>query len=200
MNLGYDTYYLNPSYDRDSWERQVLYLNDKGKYAIRASNTAYAESGWQDCGRVYWTHTDSEPITPCYSYDPTFIWEFVKYVPVYNLTVDAENNEHGTIKFFVNGKEVDVADEDDLVTMSVSPEEGYGIGSVTADAYTNWESAGTRRRVAPNIPVLGNIALTPVEGVDTAWTFVMPAARVKASATYLTASTLTLAPTDKPTS
>ena len=111
----------------------------------------------------------------------------------YNLTVDAENNLHGTIAFFVNGYKVDGANEGKLVTMTVTPEEGYVVGTVSATAYTTW--AGASRRTT--IPLLGDVTLTAVEGAENTWTFKMPAASVMASADYLKISTLTFSPADK---
>ncbi|MCR5780097.1 MAG: hypothetical protein K6G70_06100 [Bacteroidaceae bacterium] len=58
--------------DRSDWEAQVLYLNDEGKYAIRACNTASALSSWNDAGRVFWT---VDGTTARYSYTPAYIWE-----------------------------------------------------------------------------------------------------------------------------
>ena len=68
--------------DRSDWEAQVLFLKD-GKYAIRACNTADGTSGWNDCGRVFWTTNGT---TACYSYEPAYIWE------VEGLGTDAEYN------------------------------------------------------------------------------------------------------------
>ena len=111
----------------------------------------------------------------------------------YSLSID-NTMVNGTLTFSVNdNKDVDFADEDDVITISVSPEEGYAAGTASAKAYTTWS---TRRRVAPNIALLGDIEVTPVEGVDTAWTFTMPAASVKASATFKKLSTLAFNPAD----
>ena len=68
-------YRLNGSDNRNDWERQVFYLKD-GKFAIRASNTEYGESGWLDTGRVFWTYEIAGPDipVPCYSYEPAYIW------------------------------------------------------------------------------------------------------------------------------
>lgn len=58
--------------DRDTWERQVFFLNEEGKFAIRSCNTVYGESSWEDAGRTFWTY-DIGPV-PAYSYDPAYIW------------------------------------------------------------------------------------------------------------------------------
>ena len=84
------SYFSNPvngSYDNDSitdthlntstrgdatWETQVFFLNDEGKYAIRACNCSYAASGWNHVGSSFWT-TIGDIAT--YEYDPQYIWE-----------------------------------------------------------------------------------------------------------------------------
>ena len=60
--------------NRAPWESQVLFLKD-GKFAIRACNTIYEESGWKDAGRVFWTYKVAEAaVTPQYTYDPAYVW------------------------------------------------------------------------------------------------------------------------------
>ena len=99
----------------------------------------------------------------------------------YELTI--ANNEHGSIKFMRGEKGVTMANEDDVITMTVTPDEGYVVGSVSANAYTTW--AGARRKAPAAIPMLGNVTLTPVEGKANTWTFTMPAASVLVSAAYI---------------
>ena len=69
--------------NRADWEAQVLYLNDEGKYAIRACNTASALSGWNDAGRVFWT---VDGTTARYSYAPAYIWEIEEPGEPVNVT------------------------------------------------------------------------------------------------------------------
>ncbi len=109
----------------------------------------------------------------------------------YDLTI--ANNEHGSIKFMRGETSVTMANEDDLITMTVTPDEGYVVGSVSANAYTTW--AGARRKAPaaiPTIPMLGNVTLTPVEGKANTWTFTMPAASVELKVGYLATSNLFL--------
>ena len=109
----------------------------------------------------------------------------------YDLTI--ANNEHGSIKFMRGETSVTMANEDDLITMTVTPDEGYVVGSVSANAYTTW--AGARRKAPaaiPTIPMLGNVTLTPVEGKANTWTFTMPAASVELKVDYLATSNLYL--------
>lgn len=105
----------------------------------------------------------------------------------YDLTI--ANNEHGSIKFMRGEKSVMMANEDDVITMTVTPDEGYVVGSVSANAYTTWAGA---RRTAPAIPMLGNVTLAPVEGKANTWTFTMPAASVELKVGYLVTSNLYL--------
>ena len=106
----------------------------------------------------------------------------------YDLTI--ANNEHGSIKFMRGEKGVMMANEDDVITMTVTPDEGYVVGSVSANAYTTW--AGARRKAPAAIPMLGNVTLTPVEGKANTWTFTMPAASVELKVDYLATSNLYL--------
>jgi hypothetical protein len=69
--------YAHSTGDRENWERQVFFLKD-GKYAIRTCNTTYGESSWEDAGRTFWTYTVGDAVTPCYSYEPAYVWEFDK--------------------------------------------------------------------------------------------------------------------------
>ena len=74
------------SNNRNDWERQVFYLNESGKFAIRSCNTAFGESSWADAGRAFWTYEvgeSGEPLydeyscpVPCYSYEPSYIFSF----------------------------------------------------------------------------------------------------------------------------
>ena len=71
--------------DRTDWERQILYLNSEGKYAIRSCNVSDATSGWNDCGRTHWTYK-IEDVTPQYTYDRVYQWEFEGPLTVINVT------------------------------------------------------------------------------------------------------------------
>ncbi|UKK56706.1 BspA family leucine-rich repeat surface protein [Prevotella communis] len=114
----------------------------------------------------------------------------VKPAGDYLFTVAPCEHGSGTVKFFVNEKEVKGANEGDLVTMTVTPDEGYVVGSVSANAYTTW--AGARRTAPAAIPMLGNVTLTPVESKANTWTFTMPAANVELKIGYLVTSNLYL--------
>lgn len=111
----------------------------------------------------------------------------------YTFSVADCNHGSGTVKFFVDEKEVKgayQADEGKTVTMTVTPDEGYVVGSVSANAYTTW--AGARRKAPASIPMLGNVTLASVEGKANTWTFTMPAASVELKIGYLATSNLFL--------
>lgn len=116
----------------------------------------------------------------------------VPAAPPFDYTFSVADCEHGsgTVKFFVDEKEVKGANEDDVITMTVTPDEGYVVGSVSANAYTTW--AGSRRTAPADIPMLGNVTLTPVEGKANTWSFTMPAANVELKIGYLATSNLYL--------
>ena len=68
--------------NRNDWEAQVLFLAD-GKYAIRACNTSYGESGWADCGRVFFTwKKEDAAVIPQYTYDMVYQWNFEAATPI----------------------------------------------------------------------------------------------------------------------
>jgi hypothetical protein len=85
-NLNPGSFSTSTGNDRNDWERQVLYLNSDGKYAIRSCNTQPATSSWGDAGRTFWTYS-VEPVAPQYSYDPAYVWNFVKFTGI-NVTYE----------------------------------------------------------------------------------------------------------------
>lgn len=87
LHPGTGAFYMTNNFNRNNWERQVLFLNETGKFAIRTSNTAYGTESWEDAGRTFWTYEVDETGAPvldnyglmaCYSYEPTYIWEINK--------------------------------------------------------------------------------------------------------------------------
>ena len=67
-----DTHLNTSTRGSETWETQVFFLNDEGKYAIRACNCSYATSSWNHVGSSFWT-TIVDIAT--YEYDPQYIWE-----------------------------------------------------------------------------------------------------------------------------
>jgi hypothetical protein len=58
---------------RNTWDAQVFFLNENGKYAVRATNAPSASSGWGWVGNSYWAVKEG-PIAG-YSFDVNYIWE-----------------------------------------------------------------------------------------------------------------------------
>jgi len=77
------------------WERQVFFLKD-GKYAIRSCNTPHATSSWGDAGRTFWTW-EVDPVTPCYSYDPAYVWELDVPPVIINVTYKLVESDGTTV-------------------------------------------------------------------------------------------------------
>ena len=107
---------------------------------------------------------------------------FVNTLPSkkYDLTLADGSEDHGTAAFTVGGNAATRAKKDDVVTVSVTPNEGYSAKDVTVRAYTSWEAAGARRR-APEI--VDAIPVTKNEENGT-WSFTMPEANVWVTVTY----------------
>lgn len=83
---------------------------------------------------------------------------------------------HGTITFKIDGETVTSAVAGKTVTVAVSPTEGWQTKAVTARAYTDWGGAKTR-----GVDIVDNIT---VSGSGNEYTFTMPEANVKVTATY----------------
>ena len=83
---------------------------------------------------------------------------------------------HGTITFKIDGETVTSAVAGKTVTVTVSPAEGWQTKAVTARAYTDWGGAKTR-----GLDIVDNIT---VSGSGNEYTFTMPEANVKVTATY----------------
>lgn len=83
---------------------------------------------------------------------------------------------HGTITFKIDGETVTSAVAGKTITVTVSPAEGWQTKAVTARAYTDWGGAKTR-----GADIVDNIT---VSGSGNEYTFTMPEANVKVTATY----------------
>ena len=87
----------DPTSKRATWEAQVFFLKD-GKYAVRATNAAGAESGWGLNATAFWTVNNGED-TPVaeYSFDKNYIWELedMSTIKVTYVMFDAEDTQIG---------------------------------------------------------------------------------------------------------
>ena len=97
----------------------------------------------------------------------------------YNLTVGT--NEHGTISLKVGTTEnATTANEGDEVTVTITPDEGWTVGTVTGQ----WHAAvvNAPRRA---IDLLSDFTLSPVADTEDQWTFTMERANVEISVKYI---------------
>lgn len=114
---------------------------------------------------------------------PAFDVELEVEYETYDVTLAEGSEANGTVVLTVGGEPATNASPGEVVTVSVTPAEGYVVTDISAEAYTTWNAA--RRSTDPdNIPVYGDIALTPVENVANAWIFTMPAANVEVTVAY----------------
>lgn len=70
---------LNTSTDnRSDWEAQVFFLNEEGKFAVRATNAGYngETSGWAWIGNTYWAVHEG-PLAE-YGWEKSYDWELEK--------------------------------------------------------------------------------------------------------------------------
>lgn len=121
----------------------------------------------------------------------------------YELTVEASDHGSGTIKFFIDEKEVEGAyetDEGKTVTVTITPDEGWWVAdpfAVTAEVYRYWEGS---RRAQATVPMQRTVGLKyerkTLDGVAI-YTFTMPASNVKVKGAYKKISTLYFDPADK---
>ena len=130
--------YSTTTGDRVDWERQILFLKE-GKYAIRSCNTEYAESGWNDCGRTFWTYTSGDAVTPHYSYDPAYIWEFDKDEAL-NQKYEASKTVQSW-PFFVQSAAGLVKEASKYVSNAKEPSEGSYEALLDDDYTTFFHSA-----------------------------------------------------------
>ena len=101
----------------------------------------------------------------------------------YNLSLADGSNTYGTVAFTVGGNAVTQAKKDDLVTVSVTPTEGYSAKDVTVRACTSWEDASDVLTGGGDNPgLVSDINVTKQE--NGTWTFTMPEANVWVVVTY----------------
>ena len=97
------------------------------------------------------------------------------YGDAYGLTLGS--NEHGTVSFFVDGAEVTSAAKDDVVTVSVQPDEGYSVNAVTVKTYTESDTSSA--------PVLEDDVDVTYDEMTGTWEFTMPEANVWIDVEYV---------------
>ena len=102
----------------------------------------------------------------------------------YDLTLADGSDDHGTVTFTVGGVAADKAKKDDVVTVSVTPNEGYSAKDVTVRGYTSWEAASDVLTGGGDNPgLVSDITVTKNEE-NGIWTFTMPEANVWVTVSY----------------
>ena len=102
----------------------------------------------------------------------------------YDLTLADGSNDHGTVAFTVGGVAADKAKKDDVVTVSVTPNEGYSAKDVTVRGYTSWEAASDVLTGGGDNPgLVSDITVTKNEE-NGIWSFTMPEANVWVTVSY----------------
>ena len=104
------------------------------------------------------------------------IYATIAATPSYSLT--AEESEYGSVVFKVSGEEVTSAEENDEVTVVVTPKEGYDAEDITVKVYTSFEESQ-----APSLVDMKTTVDTQQVN-ETTWTFTMPANNVFVVVTY----------------
>ena len=102
----------------------------------------------------------------------------------YDLTLATGSDAHGTVAFTVGGSTATQAEKGDVVSVSVTPNDGYSAKDVTVRAYTSWEAASEILAGGGDNPSLvSDINVTKNEENGT-WSFTMPEANVWVVVTY----------------
>ena len=102
----------------------------------------------------------------------------------YDLTLADGSEAHGTVAFTVGGNAATQAEKDDVVTVSVTPNDGYLAEDVTVRAYTSWEAASEILTGGGDNPgLVSDIDVTKQQ--NSTWTFTMPEANVWVVVTYV---------------
>ena len=102
----------------------------------------------------------------------------------YDLTLATGSEAHGTVAFTVGGAAATQAEKGDVVTVSVTPNDGYSAKDVTVRAYTSWEAASEILTGGGDNPgLVSDITVTKNE-TDGTWSFTMPEANVWVVVTY----------------
>ncbi len=102
----------------------------------------------------------------------------------YDLTLATGSEAHGTVAFTVGGSTATQAEKGDVVTVSVTPNDGYSAKDVTVRAYTSWEAASEILTGGGDNPgLVSDITVTKNE-TDGTWSFTMPEANVWVVVTY----------------
>ena len=120
---------------RDTWEAQVFFLNEEGKYAIRATNAPASDdqTNWGWVGKAFWTVNEgtSGPLAE-YSWDMNYVWQ---------IEEEGEEEEDTSTKYpvWIGSKQVSAKNMNDVLgnsTVKYTPGEGKGTLTFTASTPT----------------------------------------------------------------
>ena len=106
----------------------------------------------------------------------------------YELTV--AQSEHGQVGFSVGGTARTTAEAGEVVTITITPDEGYSADDLSVKVYASWSQAKAPRRHAPKGPVVV---------VNDDMTFTMPEANVDVYVTYTPTTGISTVKTDADT-
>ena len=95
----------------------------------------------------------------------------------------AGTSEHGTMTFKIGSNVVSKANEGDVVTLVITPAEGWAVGMIKGEWSMAWEGAKAPRR-AQNLDLLKDFELTPVDNEENTYTFTMKRGNAEVSANY----------------
>ena len=104
--------------------------------------------------------------------------------PKYSLTKADGAEAHGTITFKVGDATVTSAAEGDVVTVTITPDNGWVVNEPTGQWIAAMAKSPQRRTSGASIDLLDKVTLTPVAGQTNQWTFTMQRANVEISSTY----------------
>lgn len=150
--------------------------------ALLAVATTGAWAQGSDPDPIELTSTDGETWTLASmpDYDVELEVEYYATTP-FDLTVG--ESLHGTVQFTVGSEVATQACYDDVVTVTVTPDEGYSAKDVTVRAYTSWEAASEILTGGGDNPgLVSDINVAKQE--NGTWTFTMPEANVWVVVTY----------------
>jgi hypothetical protein len=102
-------------------------------------------------------------------------------VPTYSLTKADGAEAHGKIAITVNDQTAETAAEGDVVTVTITPDEGWVVNEPTGQWYAAVATAPQRRA---DVGLLNAVTLTPVPDAENQWTFTMQRANAEIGATY----------------
>ena len=137
--------------NRDDWERQVFFLNEEGKYAVRSTNATGTNWG----GNTYWNVFEGETLPEAgYSLEPAYVWQLME---VTQEIVDLENALKTLKDIIANGN-------------ALAEEQGDGsiaaLDEINVDAIETIDAANAAIVTAKQAIVAYIATIETLDGVD----------------------------------